>query len=148
MILYRLASKAFVRDLSGTGAMLYGGRWNKKGQRMLYTSGSLSLAALEIIANLSSAQINLNLYCLELELPDELLLTEPDLPEGWDAFPHSHVSVAIGSDFLKRDKFCLKVPSAIIPIEYNYLFNPLHPDFEKVKMLDARPFILDHRLVK
>jgi len=52
MVLYRITSKAYVRDLSGTGAFLYGGRWNKKGIRMLYTSGSLSLAALEIVVNL------------------------------------------------------------------------------------------------
>jgi len=147
MLLYRITSKVYARDLSGTGAMLNGGRWNPKGIRMLYTSSSLSLATLEIIVNLSSSLATKNLYCVELELPDELEIDTPnDLPNDWNTFPYSGKTVKIGMDFIKNYRLCLKVPSAIVPNEFNYLLNPEHDDFMKVKFVDARPFILDKRL--
>jgi len=148
MILYRITSRAYARDLSGTGAMLYGGRWNPKGLRMIYTSQSLSLATLETIVNLSGEQIPNNLYCVELELPDSEPITDltQPLPPEWNTFPYSGITVVLGKDFLQSNQLCLRVPSAIIPTEYNYLFNPIHDDFIKVKIQDARPFILDQRL--
>lgn len=147
MILYRIASKSYIRDLSGTGALLHGGRWNSKGVRMLYTSHSLSLAALEIIANTSGNQLNNNLYCIELEFPDHLKvdILNP-LPENWNKFPCSADSVNEGNKFIEKGGLCLKVPSAIISTEFNFLLNPLHDDFIQVKFLDARPLILDQRL--
>ena len=147
MILYRITSKAYARDLSGTGAMQHGGRWNAKGIRMLYTSESISLAALEIIANLSGDKLTNNLFCVELEFPDELPIeTIEVLPKNWDTFPYGSETVAAGSDFITSDKLCMKVPSAIISQEHNYLLNPMHEDFMKVKFVDARPFILNRRL--
>jgi RES domain-containing protein len=149
MVLYRITSKAYVRDLSGTGAFLYGGRWNKKGTRMVYASASLSLAALEIVANLSADNLDKSLYCAEIKLPKNLEITTlENLPDNWNAFPYSDQTVSIGSKFIENNGLCLKVPSAIIPTEYNYLFNPLHDDFHKVKFLDARPLILEKRLVR
>jgi RES domain-containing protein len=149
MILYRITSKAYARDLSGTGAMMYGGRWNSKGVRILYTSQSLSLAALEVIANTSGNHLNINLYCVELELPDELVpIKVAELPPNWNTFPYNGDTVQLGNEFIKQGDLCLKVPSAIIPTEFNYLLNPLHDDFMKLKLLDARPLILDQRLFK
>ena len=148
MILHRITSKAHVRDLSGTGAMMYGGRWNPKGIRMLYTSQSLSLAALEVIVNLSGEKIHNNLYCVELECPEELSVKTADkLPKEWSAYPYTKGTTDIGKAFIQSSELCLKVPSAIIPSEFNYLLNPQHDDFMKVRFLDARPFILDKRLL-
>ncbi|MFK7952636.1 MAG: RES family NAD+ phosphorylase [Ekhidna sp.] len=147
MILYRITSRAYARDLSGTGAMLHGGRWNAKGIRMLYTSESVSLAALEIIANLSGDKLTNNLFCVELEFPDDLMIESiGNLPDNWDSFPYGSETVSVGTDFIKSEKLCLKVPSAIIPQEYNYLLNPMHDDFASVKFIDARPFLLNRRL--
>lgn len=147
MILHRISTKPYINDLSGTGAMLYGGRWNKKGTRMVYTSGSLSLAVLEVIANLSSSKLT-NLYCAELDFPDDLeIITINKLPGQWNAFPYTGLTVEKGSDFVQHGGLCLKVPSAIVPTEHNYLLNPLHDDFYKIKVRDARPFLLDQRLV-
>lgn len=148
MVLYRITTKAYIHDFSGTGAMLYGGRWNQKGSRLLYTSASLSLAALEIIANLSPDRLGRNFFCVELDFPDSLKITEVDnLPEKWNTYPYTADTVSIGTRFTKNEGLCLKVPSAIIPSEYNYLFNPLHDNFHQVKLIDARHFILNKRLV-
>ena len=116
---------------------------------MLYTSASLSLAALEIVVNLSADNLDKSLFCTEIKMPNNLEVTTlENLPDNWNAFPYSDQTVSIGSKFIDDNGLCLKVPSAIIPTEYNYLLNPLHDDFQKVKFLDARPLILDKRLVR
>ncbi|MEQ9402084.1 MAG: RES family NAD+ phosphorylase [Cyclobacteriaceae bacterium] len=149
MILHRITSREHISDLSGTGAMLYGGRWNGKGVRMLYTSENLSLAALETVVNLSGTRLGQNLYCVELDFPDNLQLAEPEkLPKNWNHYPFTSEAVLIGNEFIKKNGLCLKVPSAIIPSEYNYLLNPSHEDFLKIRTVDARPLILDKRLIK
>lgn len=149
MILYRITPKAYAHDLSGTGAMLYGGRWNKKGTRMVYTSGSLSLAALEIIANLSLDKLDRSLFCSEVEFPDHLEISElKKLPKDWNQFPYTSGTVSSGDIFLKKNGLCLKVPSAIIPSEFNYLLNPNHDQFSKIKLIDTRPLILDKRIIQ
>ena len=148
MILHRITTKPYINDLSGTGAMLYGGRWNKKGKRLVYTSESLSLAALEIIANLSSSRLN-NLYCVELEFPDQLeIQTIKSLPKQWHLFPYTGSTVEYGTNFINSGGLCLKVPSALIPTEFNYLLNPLHDQFNEIKIKDYRPFLIDQRLIK
>lgn len=148
MILYRITTKPYINDLSGTGAMLYGGRWNAKGQRMLYTSESLSLAMLEIMANLSSKLLGRGFYCVELELSNECVIeTLPSLPDQWNAYPYTLATIEAGNEFLKTGGVCIKVPSAIIPTEFNYLMNPLHDNFHHLKVVDARPILFDHRLL-
>ena len=149
MKVFRIASKAYINDLSGRGAMMFCGRWNKKGVSMLYTSQSVSLAALETLANLSINKLNDSLFVAEIELSDTLKISDvEDLPKQWNVHPHTSSTVSIGSDFVKSGGFCLKVPSAIIPKEYNYLFNPGHEDFGAVKIIDTMPLILDNRLVR
>jgi len=147
VVLHRITTKPYINDLSGSGALLYGGRWNRKGTRMLYTSESLSLAVLEIIANLSSSKLN-NLYCVELDFPDNLeIQTLEKLPKQWNLFPYANGTLEAGSYFVKNEGLCLKVPSAIVPTEYNFLLDPLHKQFYKIKVKDARPFILDQRVI-
>ncbi len=147
MIVYRITSKPYARDLSGTGAMLYGGRWNPKGVRMLYTSQTLSLAVLEMIANLSGDKLGTGLVCTKLEFPDTVKVHEPKLPDDWRAFLHGASSVLIGLKFIENGGFCMKVPSALVPTEFNYLLNPIHEDFDQVKYLDSNPLLLDQRLL-
>ncbi len=106
MILHRITTKPYINDLSGTGAMLYGGRWNKKGIRMLYTSKNLSLAVLEVIANLSSSKLK-NLYCVELDFSDDLDIKAIEkLPKQWNLFPYTIDTMEIGSQFVKQNGLC------------------------------------------
>lgn len=149
MILHRITSREHTNDLSGTGAMLYGGRWNQKGTRLLYTSESLSLAALEVVVNLSADKLDRSLFCVELDFPDHLKVDIlKTLPKNWNSYPHTGNSTEVGTNFVKNDGLCLKVPSVIIPTENNYLINPTHFDFHKIKLVDARPLILDKRIFK
>ncbi len=148
MILHRITSKAYAHDLSGTGAMLYGGRWNKKGTPMLYTSATLALAALEILANLSSARLSRNLYCVEIEFPEDLPIHTIDrLANGWNRYPHTTQTVELGTRHFESGCLCLRVPSAIIPTEFNFVLNPLHAGYRNIRVVDVRPLILDDRLL-
>ncbi len=127
--------------------MLYGGRWNARGIRMVYTSSTVSLATLETLANLSSQGLEKLLYIAEIDFPDDLQVDTIDLPSDWNVFPYTASTVKAGTAFFRQGGLCLKVPSAIVPTEYNYLINPNHDDFKSIKVLDTRPMILDRRLI-
>jgi RES domain-containing protein len=150
MILYRLAQKKFATDLSGTGAKLFGGRWNLQGIPVLYTSECISLGVLEVLANADTlSQLQL-LQLVAIEIPAHTVPHEIKL-EGlkknwWADFDYSQW---MGSEILKSNKhLVVKCPSAIIEQEHNYLVNPEHPSFKKVKLHAVDNFRFDERLFK
>jgi RES domain-containing protein len=148
MELYRLTKEKYQKDISGTGAFLAGGRWNSKGVRMLYTAGSRSLALVESLAHLVTVR-NLEPYTvMVLYMPDDaglIILTNNTLPADWrtdNDFTQRH-----GNEWVRTaGSLILQVPSAIVPKEYNFLINPLHPHFSTVKVIDIEPFSFDMRL--
>jgi RES domain-containing protein len=149
MILYRFSNKNYGVDVTGEGARLNGGRWNSKGIPVVYTSSTISLSLLELVIHSASFdEIRSNLL-LKISLPDNSVTSLADLKikEDWQGDPG--YSRFIGDSFLRSKKsLLLKVPSAIIPEEYNVLINPLHPDIKKVKVADASLFQFDTRLFK
>ena len=147
MILYRIV-KCNYADLSGTGARLYGGRWNSEGRSMVYLTSSRSLGVLEALAHLSPTNLP-NDYCLmTIEAPDSFQEVESQsLPQNWHDFTEPNSLKQIGNKFLQENKYLLlKVPSAIVEEEFNYLMNPMHPKATKVKILSSKPFHFDPRL--
>lgn len=148
MIVYRLANEEFTHDLSGKGAKLYGGRWNSFGLPAVYTTEHISLAVLEILVHLKTLQTPLNYYLITLEIPESAPLISIDhkkLKKNWKDDPFYLQS--IGDEFLNSKKsLVLKVPSAIIELENNFIINPAHPDMKKIKILNAENFIFDKRL--
>ncbi|MCV9386490.1 RES family NAD+ phosphorylase [Reichenbachiella ulvae] len=151
MLLYRITSQKYARDLSGTGAGLYGGRWNPIGTNLLYTAGSISLACLEYMAHnfhlLASQKICL--AKINIESTDIIELKPKDWPENWNNKSNiSRANQEIGLRFVQESKaYALKVPSAIVPDEYNYLLDPLHPDHKNTSLEHLiDPFVLDQRV--
>lgn len=149
MLLYRIVRSAYA-DLSGNGARLYGGRWNSEGKPMVYLASSRSLAVLESLAHLSPTNIPDD-YCMTVvEVPDNTAeeLDIKLLPQHWSEYPEQNILKQIGNKFLLDKKnLLLKVPSAIVKEEYNYLLNPLHSDADKVKIISKQPFSFDTRLL-
>ena len=150
MILYRIAKCVYVNDLSGTGARLYGGRWNSVGRPMVYLASSRALAVLEVLVHLSPT-IFPGEFCLaEFEIPDDSILNVDikQLPVNWqDPSPPSELK-QIGDNFLKlQQHLLLKVPSVIVTNDFNYLLNPLHAEAGKIRLLKQEPFSFDERLV-
>lgn len=147
MLLYRITRKDFA-DLSGTGSRLYGGRWNSEGKAAVYLASSRSLAMLEALAHLAPTNVPDDLCLIQVEVPDDYIeLDSKLLPESWERYDDQFALKQIGNAFLqKKEKLLLKVPSAIVKQEFNFLFNPLHPKAGKAKVISAEPFVFDSRL--
>jgi RES domain-containing protein len=150
MKVYRISKCDFISDLRGTGAAMFPGRWHSKGTYILYTSGSPSLALLESVVHISN--IAVISYCMTcLSVPEDKIksIAVPDLPANWFVNPSPDVLKNTGDEFIKENKFLvLKIPSAIMPEESNYLLNPGHPDFEKVAVVYTRTIPIDERFLR
>jgi RES domain-containing protein len=150
MIVYRMAIAAYQRDLSGEGSKVYGGRWNSPGFAAIYTAENISLSVLEILVAADKYNIPPDYYLLKLDIPDDLQIkkiTASKLKDRWN--DDAGYTQFIGSNFLNSGKEpILKVPSVIVREENNYLLNPAHPDFKRIKITSADPFELDIRLFK
>jgi RES domain-containing protein len=148
MIVYRICNTLYKDDISGYGASVRGARWNAPGTSMLYTSEHISLCALEMLVNIILTEVKINFHLLQISVPENAslsLVTAQKLKQNWrDDEGYTNF---IGNEFCKnKDSLLLKVPSAVISEEYNYLINPTHPDFKKIKILNSKPFIFDQRL--
>jgi len=150
MKVYRISKCEFITDLEGTGAARYPGRWNSKGTYILYTAATPSLALLESVVHISN--IVISSYCMIcLSVPEDKIktITPADLPANWFANPPADVLKKTGDSFIKENKFlALKIPSAIMPEENNYLLNPAHADFKKVNTIYTRTIPIDERFLK
>lgn len=136
----------------GEGARLYGGRWNSRGTRILYTAGSLSLAALEMLVQLNDEEILLSYSFAAIEFDENLVLSIEEfhpLPANWTDSPPLLEIQQMGDQWAKsRASVVLKVPTSILPLEFNYLINIEHPEFSKVKLGEPQTFTFDERLYK
>ena len=152
MIVFRLSHTEYCNDLSGKGASIYGGRWNSKGKSLLYTSDSRALCITEVAVHTPLGIVPVDYSLGIIEIPDTSMIQEislGQLPDDWKSFPHSASTQLIGDQFIRdRKKLILKVPSAVVPGEYNYLINPAHPEFSTITLLRTEPFIFDERLFK
>jgi RES domain-containing protein len=145
MIVYRCATLKWAKDLSGTGASLYGGRWNNPGTFLLYTAENNILAALEIAIRIPLEQIGKDYVMIPLDVPDNVDIYAPKLSKNW--YKESELTRSIGDAFAKQNSHLLmKVPSALISDAFNYLINPRHPLISRVKTQDPRSILLDKRL--
>lgn len=147
MVVFRIARKEWIKDLSGRGAELFGGRWNNKGIPAVYASSSLSLAALEILAHTDKSILPVNMSYAKIYVPDKALA------QKIASVPKDMSELEYGSIWLKEQKgLMLKVPSAVMPYEtkheFNLILNPLHKDFKKIFVAETHKFSFDVRLKK
>ena len=149
MIVYRVGKSTYAHDLTGEGARLNGARWNHKGTACLYTSESRALAVLELTVNVNIIDIPRALSITIFEISDsgvEVLL-EADLPSNWNVVPAPATTKDLGTKLLQAAATpVIKIPSTVIPDEFNYLLNPLHPDSSHFRILDIHEFLYDVRL--
>ena len=149
MILYRLTNGEYIHDLSGTGAKLYGGRWNSVGLPALYTTEHISLAVLEVLVHLNAYRKPLDYHLITLELPDReqppSFIDQLKLKNNWkDDIEYGRF---IGDGFLTAGQsLVLKLPSAIIEQEFNCMINPIHPDAGSIQIKSTQNFTFDKRL--
>lgn len=139
-------------DVSGAGAKKTGGRWNRVGNPVLYTSPSIALACLETVVHLGVSTLPLNRFLVRLEVPDSVWakrMTLSPAPVGWEAEPAGAVSLDAGDHWLASlGSALLLVPSVIVPEEFNVLVNPAHPDSATLIVSKLRQFRYDARLAR
>ncbi|AXT55886.1 RES family NAD+ phosphorylase [Aquimarina sp. MMG015] len=151
MLVYRIAKQKYIKDLTGIGAKTVGGRWNPKGVAVLYTSTTAALSVLEVLAHLPAAYFPDDMAIATIELPDDRISTIDikELPKDWNKIPPSTGIQHFALNWISENiNLGLKVPSIIVPREQNLLINPLHPDFNLVKLIEIEPFSFDTRLLK
>jgi RES domain-containing protein len=151
--LWRISKRKYADTaFSGEGARRVGGRWNSRGQGMVYASGTLSLAALEVLVHMEVEDVATMLASIEVDVPLEVEIDRVEvgqLPVDWRISPAPFALTEIGDRWFRSGTTAiLAVPSVVIPIEYNYLINPSHSDFAKLMLGSPQPFELDPRLWK
>ncbi len=141
MVVFRIEREIYLKNtLNGIGAsMSKGYRWNSFNTKLIYTADSRALATLEVSVHLDlSEDLPLDRFFVEIEIPDSITIFEvriEDLPKDWNAKPPTITTQTIGDDFVfYNEAAILKVPSSIVPQEFNYLINPNHIDVRKIKI--------------
>ena len=152
MEVFRLSREKFSGSLAGKGAALKGARWNSIGSELIYTSANRSLAMAEVAVHFSLATMPGDYLMMTIYIPDDISndkINISDLPADWNTFPHHVSTQVIGDLFTARNKFCvLQVPSSVTKGDYNYLINPNHSEFFRIKILETELFPFDKRVFK
>jgi RES domain-containing protein len=151
---WRITKQKYARSaFGGAGARIYGGRWNSPGTAMIYTAQSQSLAVLEMLVHLDSPDLLRKYVLIPVSIdvsfdPSYVIdLSFATLPRNWKADPVPARVQAIGDDWVAGGASAvLRVPSALVPGESNFLLNPRHPDFGKLRIGKPIPFQYDPRL--
>lgn len=145
LVTARFAATAF----SGEGARLYGGRWNHKGTPLVYTSGTQSLAMLEMLVQ--DDPLRARYVVMAAAIPEVVRVERVSaqvLPAAWRDPAAGPELKDLGTAWVSRlSSAVLAVPSAVIPAESNYLLNPRHPDFSRIEVGEPQPFLTDPRLM-
>ncbi len=149
--IYRIVKARHARSaFDGEGARVAGGRWNRPGEAMVYTSASLALAAIETFVHLGEEGLHIRFVCFKALITPEVetqRCMRP--PRNWRAEPPEEPSMRYGSAWLRAGRTAvLEVPSAIVPSEKNYLLNPHHSDFRRIRIGKSLPFAFDPRMWK
>ena len=152
MEVYRLTREKFAVNLSGKGAALKGARWNSTGVELIYTAANRSLAMAEVALHFTLATLPGDYVMVTIYIPDDISLKKmniADLPADWNMFPHPTSTQLIGDKFVRENKSCvLQIPSAVTRGDYNFLINPNHAEFKRIKIIETAKFPFDKKIFK
>lgn len=135
---------------SGVGAKKYGGRWNSPGTAVVYVSEAQSLAILELLVHLEAPDLLQKYVLVSVEIGDDLVedLDRSRLPNNWRAEPAPVQLRNLGDEWVQKgSSVALRVPSALVTAECNFLLNPAHADFKKLLIGEPVEFLFDERLI-
>lgn len=147
---FRISREEYSKILSSSGSA---NRWNLKGQFVLYTGSSRSLSSLELVVHKGAVKPALQYKVMVISIADDDYLMKQikinDLPTDWRSFAAYSILQKIGSEWYnKQESLVLKIPSAVIPLEYNYIINTEHPSFhKKVSLVRNEDYFWDSRIL-
>lgn len=149
MEVFRISREEFSKTLTSSGSA---NRWNVKGQYVLYTGSSRSLSSLELIVHRGAVKPSFSYKVMVISVADDdhlfKQINSHQLPSDWRSIASYADLQKIGSEWYStQESLVLKIPSAVIPLEYNYIINTEHPDFaRKVSLVRTEDYFWDHRL--
>ncbi|MEN8201988.1 MAG: RES family NAD+ phosphorylase [Bacteroidota bacterium] len=149
MQVYRITHSKWSEELSASG---YPARWNSAGIFVIYCAASRALACLENVVHMGAVDLGASFVIMIINIPDDIKipgLKSGEFPEGWKVNGESGYEICrpIGDKWARESASAvLKVPSAIVPGDSNYLINPGHPDFHRITIQSAEPFLFDTRI--
>jgi RES domain-containing protein len=151
--IYRILRKPYSKTpFDGEGAYRFGGRWSSPGVRLAYAAEHWSLAIVEYFVHLDPEDPPRDLVVVEAGVPDgvpRVSIAPRRLPRGWRQVPAPPARAAIGDGFVHRERAAvLIVPSILAPSESNWLINPRHVAFAKIRVNPAEPFHYDSRFFR
>jgi RES domain-containing protein len=150
MKLYRLSKRKYATQFNGKGAAKSNNRWNSKGTEVIYTAESRALAMAEVAVHLTIATLPKDFVMITIDVPKDLLIdiiNIDTLDTNWNMNLPSSNTKKIGDHFIDAMQVCiLKVPSAVVQGDFNYLINPHHKDFKKIKIVNITDFPFDRRI--
>lgn len=149
MEIYRIVFEKYSDKLYAPG---FAGRWNYEGELVIYAAASRSLASMEnMVHKMGQGVLGARFVFMILEIPDDLplkIITQQALPSNWKLDSSYAITQPLGSDWYKAgETLLLRVPSAVVPSENNFVLNARHPDFSKVIIKHKEPFGYDYRFV-
>jgi len=150
MEIFRISDQVYASKLTASGRP---NRWNMAGENVIYTAASRSLSTLELIVHRSSIKPTAIYKMMVISIADEDHLIKQlyinDLPDNWRSIAAYSQLQKIGSKWYKSEEtLILKVPSVIIPYEYNYIINTEHPEFSaNVSRIRGEEYFWDTRIV-
>ncbi|MEN9448282.1 MAG: hypothetical protein RJA25_1572 [Bacteroidota bacterium] len=151
MIVFRICNSRFANDMNGIGSKLYGGRWNNVGNAAVYTSSTRALSALEVLVHMPPNNVkSIDFSLVVIDVPENSLeeVSYVTIKDELKTNGLSSNFKSIGDAWLKgHSSLLLKIPSVVIPEEANFLINPLHQDFYKIKVKQISLFEFDKRLL-
>ena len=153
LTVFRLGKQIYRGQLfSAQGGLYASGRWTPRGRPVVYTSASISLAVLEYTVNYRRRGWVPATVLGRATIPAGVrieVISMDKLPANWfSALPPSQLQI-LGGEWLERgETAALKVPSAVVTEEWNYLLNPLHADFRKLRISAPKPFDFDQRVAR
>jgi RES domain-containing protein len=150
---WRIVKSAHSTDaFTGEGAALHGGRWNKRGTRVVYAAQTLSLSVLEQFVHTGEEGRTIDYVFFKIEIPAAIKIEKLNatrLSANWRNAPAPEETQELGSAWIqKQSSALLCVPSVIVPVECDFLINPAHADFHKLKIAKPQPLRFDSRLWK
>jgi RES domain-containing protein len=152
LTLWRLTKKTYADSaFSGEGARLYGGRFNSKGTRVVYTSEHLALALVETLAGLTDYDDLYQYVFFSVQIADTAAedLASDDLPVDWNSRPPAREAQKVGDAWIQeRRSLALRVPSVVVPYSHNVLLNPEHDAFDDLDIGAPEELPVDERLVE
>jgi RES domain-containing protein len=148
---WRIVRAARVNSaFTGEGGRVYGGRWNSRGTAVVYVSEHESLAALELFVHTMPLVPTERYLSFRLEWADKMTeyFSLKNLPPSWNVEAPTFETMKIGDDWVRRGiSVALAVPSVLSTSEKNFLLNPKHSDFKKIKISEPIEYRFDPRLL-